>query len=152
MGAAQGVPENRWMWFTTRFEHVITYVLMALLMVVVAISTAELAWMLFRDLNWARGLLLDPEELFNLFGFFLLVLIGLELLLTLKTYITETVVHVEVVLEVALIAVAQKVIILDVSRTGPLTLIALAGLVLTLAAAFWWVRAARVRDSAAAAA
>jgi uncharacterized membrane protein (DUF373 family) len=144
-------PGNWWTRFITRFEHVITYVLMTLLMVVVAISTAELAWMLLRDLKWARGLLLDPEELFGLFGFFLLVLIGMELLLTLKTYITETVVHVEVVLEVALIAVAQKIIILDTSRTGPMTLLALAGLVLTLAAAFWWVRAARVRDTAAAA-
>jgi uncharacterized membrane protein (DUF373 family) len=152
MGTAEGAAQNRWTRFINAFERVIVYVLMCLLMVVVSITTGELAWMLLKDLSWARGLLLDTEELFGLFGFFLLVLIGVELLLTLKTYITESVVHVEVVLEVALIAVAQKIIILDASRTGPLTLLAMSGLVLTLAAAFWWVRVARIRDAAAAAA
>jgi uncharacterized membrane protein (DUF373 family) len=83
----------------------------------------------------------------ELFGFFLLVLIGVELLTTLKVHVTDGVVHVEVVLEVALIAVAQKVIVLDATRVDALSLLALAALVLTLAAAFWWVRIARSRGS-----
>jgi uncharacterized membrane protein (DUF373 family) len=84
----------------------------------------------------------------ELFGFFLLVLVGLELLTTLKSYLYDRVIHVEVVLEVSLIAVAQKVIILD-TRTGGATLFGLAGLVMTLALAFWVVRIARRRAQAA---
>jgi uncharacterized membrane protein (DUF373 family) len=125
------------------FERVIVCVLIVLLMVVIIASTSELGLLLYRDLWSKRGTLLDVEEMFTLFGFFLLVLIGLELLTTLKTYIREGVVQVEVVLEVALIAIAQKIIILDAARAGSMMLVGLATMVIALAAAFWLMRAAR---------
>ena len=125
-----------------RFEDIAVVVLMVLLMVVVAISTLELGWLLVKDITTVGTLLVDVEEMLELFGFFLLVLVGLELLTTLKSYLYDRVIHVEVVLEVSLIAVAQKVIILD-TRTGGLTLFGLAGLVIALAVAFWVVRIAR---------
>jgi uncharacterized membrane protein (DUF373 family) len=127
-----------------RFEDVAVFLLMCLLMVVVAISILELGWLLFRDLTTAGTLLVDVDEMLELFGFFLLVLVGLELLTTLKSYLYDRVIHVEVVLEVSLIAVAQKVIILDTRSGGP-TLFGLAGLVIALAVAFWVVRIARRR-------
>lgn len=80
----------------------------------------------------------------GLFGFFLLVLVGLELLTTMKSYLADRVIHVEVVLEVSLIAVAQKIIILDTKSEGT-NLLGLAGLVMALALAFWIVRVARSR-------
>jgi uncharacterized membrane protein (DUF373 family) len=49
-----------------------------------------------------------------------------------------------VVLEVSLIAVAQKIIILDTKTEGT-NLLGLAGLVMALALAFWIVRVARRR-------
>jgi uncharacterized membrane protein (DUF373 family) len=125
-----------------RFEDIAVLLLMILLMVVVAISTGELGWLLYTDLTTVGTMLVDVEEMLELFGFFLLVLVGLELLTTLKSYLYDRVIHVEVVLEVSLIAVAQKVIILD-TRTGGPTLFGLAGLVLALAIAFWVVRIAR---------
>jgi uncharacterized membrane protein (DUF373 family) len=127
-----------------RFEDIAVLLLMSLLMVVVAISTVELGWLLLRDITTPGTMLVDVEEMLELFGFFLLVLVGLELLTTLKSYLYDRVIHVEVVLEVSLIAVAQKVIILD-TRTGGLTLFGLAGLVMALALAFWVVRIARRR-------
>jgi len=131
-----------------RFEDIAVLLLMGLLMVVVAISTVELGWLLFKDLTTVGTMLVDVEEMLELFGFFLLVLVGLELLTTLKSYLYDRVIHVEVVLEVSLIAVAQKVIILD-TRTGGATLFGLAGLVMALALAFWVVRIARRRAQAA---
>ena len=125
------------------FEHLVVFVLMGLLVVVVAVATVELVWLLYKDITSATGLLLDVEEMFELFGFFLLVLIGMELLATLRSYVYERVIHVEVVLEVALIAVAQKVIILDTSRASERTLFGLAGLLLSLAAAIYAVRTVR---------
>jgi uncharacterized membrane protein (DUF373 family) len=124
------------------FEDAAVVLLMGLLVVVVTISTGELGWLLVQDLTTPGTLLLDLGELLELFGFFLLVLVGLELLTTLKSYLYDRVIHVEVVLEVSLIAVAQKVIILD-TRTGGPTLLGLAGLVIALALAFWVVRVAR---------
>ena len=60
----------------------------------------------------------EPNELLNIFGIFLLVLVGIELVYTLKTYLTENALHVEVVLMAALIAIGRKVIILDVIESN----------------------------------
>ena len=76
-------------------------------------------------------------ELLDIFGFFLLVLIGIELLETIKAYLVESVVHVEVVLEVAIIAIARKVIILDLEKYDGLTLLGTAGLIAAVAAALF---------------
>lgn len=126
-----------------KFEHVVVLILMGLLMVVTTVCTLELGWLLLLDLGTGALLPLDVEETFEIFGFFLLVLIGMELLSTLKSYLLERVIHVEIVLEVALIAVAQKVIILDMAKVDGLSLVGLAGLVGALSAAFWGVRKAR---------
>ncbi|HVG59386.1 MAG TPA: phosphate-starvation-inducible PsiE family protein [Hyalangium sp.] len=125
------------------FEHTVVLVLMGLLMVVVALTTLELGWLVARDLRTVNGLLLDVDEMFELFGFFLLVLIGMELLVTLKAFLYDKIIHVEVVLEVSLIAAAQKIIVLNTSQLGAANLLSLAVLILALAAAFWVVRTAR---------
>jgi uncharacterized membrane protein (DUF373 family) len=148
MANAPLAPENGGFQRALRaFERAILIFLMVLLMVVVGIAALELAYLLVKDLTTTRDLILDIEEMFELFGFFLLVLIGIELLLTLKSYLREGIVHVEVVLEVALTALAQKIIILDASRSGALSLLGLAALVLALAAAFWLVRVGRGRTN-----
>lgn len=127
-----------------RFEQGIVLILMAMLMVVVTLSTVELGWLLYTDFTVGRrGLILDVEEMLELFGVFLLVLIGMELLATLKSYLYERIIHVEVVLEVALIAMAQKIIIMNATQVGGPTLLGVAALILALASAFWMVRAAR---------
>ena len=138
-------PKDRWTRFISRFERIVILALMTLLMVIVIVSTGELAWLLIRDLASARLLFLDIEEMFDLFGFFLLVLIGLELNTSLKSYIRNGVVRGDVVIEVALIAIAQKLIIVDLSRYGGFALVGLASLVLALGLAFWLVRSAYSR-------
>jgi len=138
--------EDKWIALVKSFERVVIVVLMVLLMTIVAVTTLELGWILFRDLTSTRQLVLDTEEMFDLFGFFLLVLIGLELNTSLKSYIRAGVVRGDVVIEVSLIAVAQKLIILDMSKYGGLGLIGLSALVLALALAFWLVRTAYSRS------
>ncbi len=119
-----------------RFEHGVVLVLIVLLMGVIALSTLDLAWRLIHDVITPPVLLLDVQELLELFGFFLLILIGLELLETIRAYLNTHVIHLEVVLEVALIALARKVIVLHTRKEGALTLLGLAALVVALAVAF----------------
>jgi uncharacterized membrane protein (DUF373 family) len=88
-------------------------------------------------------LLLEVDELLEIFGFFLLILIGVELLETIKAYLRDNVIHVEIVLEVALIAVARKVIVLDLSKYDGLGVLAIAALIIALAGAFSLERRAR---------
>lgn len=79
----------------------------------------------------------------EIFGYFLLVLIGVELLETLKAYVKKDAFHVRVVLEVALIAMARKVIIEEPNAVSSLTLFGIAALIRAPGVAFYFERQAR---------
>ena len=116
-------------------------VMMAIL---ISLAPVELVWIIVRDITIPPVALLEVNELLDIFGFFLLVLIGIELLETIKTYLAEHVVHVEIVLEAALIAIARKVIILDPKEYAPVTLLSIAALIVTLAIAIYIEQRARL--------
>jgi uncharacterized membrane protein (DUF373 family) len=59
---------------------------MFLLMVVLGFSMVELCWLLMSSLTNPHPLLLENHELTNVLGVFLLILIGVEFLDTIKTY------------------------------------------------------------------
>jgi len=123
-----------------KYEKVVLVALVFMMGIVVFLSTLELGWILIQDIVTPPVVLLDIDELLDVFGFFLLVLIGIELLETIKTYFVEHVIHAEVVIEVAMIAIARKVIILDVKELPSLTLLGIAAIIITLAVAYWLVK------------
>jgi len=126
--------------FLKKFERIIVLSLISMMMLVVGLATVELGWVILRDIITPPIILLEIEELLEIFGFFLLVLIGIELLETIKAYLMTHVVHVEIVLEVALIAIARKVIILDLEKYESLTLVGIAALISAVALAFWVIK------------
>jgi uncharacterized membrane protein (DUF373 family) len=128
------------------FERIIVLTLLVLMLIAVLASTIELAIILVQQLRKPPFLLLDIEEMLEVFGFFLMVLIGLELLETIKVYFEGEKVHAEVVLLVALVAVARKVIILEYKDLSPATLLALAAIIIALAAGFFVVKRALARE------
>ena len=125
-----------------RFEQVIVIALLSLMMVAVLVSTIELATVLVRQLREPPLFLLNRAEMLEVFGFFLMVLIGLELLETIKTYLEEDRVHAEVVFLVALVAVSRKVIILDYEEATPEMLYGMSALIVALGAGYFLVRRA----------
>jgi uncharacterized membrane protein (DUF373 family) len=118
--------------------------LIGMMTLVILFATAELASVILLDLRSPPVFLLKTDQLLDIFGFFLLILIGVELLETIKSYLIKHVVRVEIVLEVALIAVARKVIILDVKDYPETTLLALAALITSLALAYHLERKGRL--------
>lgn len=123
-----------------KFEHLIIHALIVMMVIIILLTTIELAWIIIQDILTPPILLLRIEEILEVFGFFLLVLIGIELLETIKAYLLEKVVHVEIVIEVALIAIARKVIILDVEKYSHLTVMGIAALILALAVAIYAIK------------
>lgn len=105
------------------FERSIIISLIIMLALTVFVSVVELGWVLISDLMSPPFLLLEVEEILDLFGMFLLVLIGIELIDTLRAYLNEKEFHLEVVLSVGLIAVARKVILIDVKKAEPTILL-----------------------------
>ena len=96
-----------------KFEKLIYAALMVMLMAVLIAAIMDLAVLLFTTLATASPYLLEAHELIAVLGAFLLILIGVELLDTVKLYFRENAIHVEIVLLLAVIAVARKVILLD---------------------------------------
>jgi uncharacterized membrane protein (DUF373 family) len=131
--------------FLNLFERFIVASLIFMMIVVILLSTFELGRILVVDIITPPKYLLDINELLDVFGFFMLILIGVELLETIRAYLNEHEVHVEIVLEVALIAVARKVVIIDVKEYSPETLLAIAAIVLSLAGAYYLQKRVRNR-------
>ena len=123
--------------FIEKIERVIVLSLLVMMVLVVLLSTIDLGWLIIKDIITPPVLLLDINELLDIFGVFLLVLIGVELLETVKMYLTEKVVHVEVVFTVAMIAIARKVIILDIKEVLSLTLIGIAAIIVALSFGYY---------------
>ena len=126
-----------------KFEKLMIQLLMVMMSVVLALTTLDLGWVIVKDLI-EHGLLLSVDQLLEIFGMFMLVLIGIELLETImKTYLTEGVPHYEVVLSVAIIAIARKVIILDTKETDGFALLGIAGIIIALTLGYWLMKRSR---------
>jgi len=125
------------------FEKYVVLFLLLLMMLAVAATAVELATVLFVQLTKPPFLALDVPEAIEVFGFFLMVLIGLELLESIKVYMEKQRVHAEVVFLVAIIAVSRKVIILDYNKTTPEMLWGISAIILALGIGYYLVRRAR---------
>ena len=123
-----------------KFEAVITRVLLVMMAIVVLLATVELGWILVKDVLTPPLFLLEIEQLLELFGQFLLVLIGVELLHTVKNQIESREIHLEAMIAVALIAVARKIIVLEPKGLPEGTLLGIAALVLALTVGYYLVR------------
>ena len=128
------------------FERVIIISLIAMMMIVVFVSTVRLGWWLVKEMISPPFLMFNIEQLFLIFGFFLMILIGIELLESLKVYINEDKIHVEVVFTIALIAVARKVITLEITKLPPITLIGIAAIIIALAMGYFLIKKAHTID------
>jgi uncharacterized membrane protein (DUF373 family) len=126
-------------YYLKRFERIVTAVLIVMLAIVVVLALIELAWILVQDILKPPIFILEIEDLLEIFGFFLLVLIGVELLDTLKCYYIEGKIELKVIFTVALIAIGRKIIILEPEKYDGLTLIGIGVIIFSLVAGYFVV-------------
>lgn len=130
--------------YLKRFEKIVIMSLGVMMSLVILLSTIELGWIIANDIISPPVFLLNINELLDIFGLFLLVLIGVELLTTIRAYAIEKVVHAEVVLTVAMIAIGRKVIIMDIKETSGITLIGLGAIIIALSVGYYYFKKALV--------
>lgn len=121
-------------------QRIIVAVVLVMLVVLLAVMIVRLGWLLAVELFGTPLSELSVDQLLNLFGFVLLVLIGVELVESVQLFLTDAHVHVEFVI---LIAVSRKIIILDLGNTSALSLLGIAALVIALAAGYFLVKGRR---------
>jgi uncharacterized membrane protein (DUF373 family) len=88
-------------------------------------------------------------ELQRVFAGVLLVLLGLELFETLKTYFTEQSIRIEVILIVAMIGIGRHILNLDLEHTSALTLLGAAALILALAVSYFLIKRTQLESPTA---
>jgi len=118
-------------------EGVIVRVLIWLMLLAVSLGTIELGRVLIMSILSPPMFLLDISKLFDAFGLFLVILIGLELLKSMQFFLSEKRIKPEMVIEVAIIAVCNKVITLDLKHTGADMLLGMAALLIGLSAGYF---------------
>jgi len=135
--------------FLKKYEKWIILVLSAMMAIVLGLATLDLGWLIIQDILKPPMFLLSVDELLEIFGLFMLVVIGIELLETImKTYLLPGQAHYEVVLSVAIIAIARKVIILDLKKTESLSLIGIATIIIALTAGYYLMKSCQKRIDA----
>jgi len=126
-----------------KIETYVIYVLIVMLLLSVLLGTVQLGRVLVDTVIQPPFLLIEPETLFRSFGLFLIILIGLELLKLLKLHLLHHTLRPEVVIEVAIIAICNKVVTLDPKHLAAETIIGLAALLFALSAGYYVFTKAR---------
>ena len=133
------------------FEMATIIALELLIVLTVATATVILATIYIAGMSKQVGHIVDldtlQETLEQYFGGILVVLLGLELLETLKTYFSEHRVRIEVILVVAMIAVGRNVLRVDLAHTSAPILLGVAALVLALSAGYFLVKRSAVNPT-----
>ena len=128
------------------FEKIVYIVLILLFAIIVAFSLLELTVLVYTTLFVNSPLLLENHELLDLFGYFLLVLIGVELLATMSAYIDENVIHVEIVMVIAIIAITRGVILMEPGKGESLLMIGTAAIILALCSGYYLLKKGGIRN------
>lgn len=127
------------------FERFIVVILLGLLMVVVLYATIGLVVFLgaaMVERLQSREVTVTLPLLHDVFAGFLTLLIGLELMKTIVMYLDEHIIHVEVVLSVAMIAIARHAIDVDYTEVPPLTMIGMGSIIIALAVGYFFFKKA----------
>ncbi len=129
--------------FLHDLEKYIAITLLVLMGVVVVSAAVEVAYEVVTSMIEPPGFFVGVAELFDIFGLFLMVLIGLELMTSIKMYLSDHTIHAEMMMLVALTAVTRKIVILDATKLEPMILFGIGFLVITLSAGYYLLKMRR---------
>lgn len=120
-------------------EGIVSKVLSIAMILVILVAIWNLGFFL------VEMLISQPNEpftktLFKIFGLFLNVLIALEILENITAYLKKHVIQVELVIVTSIIAIARKIIILDLEKTSGVDIIGLGIALLSLSISYWIIR------------
>jgi uncharacterized membrane protein (DUF373 family) len=116
------------------FERWAVVALMVLVMLTIFFGTLLTAWSLLSDLSRPADLAAEPKALFEVFGLFVAVLVGVELLKILRHLLVAHEVDTILIAQTAVMALCNKVITLDLAHVEWTSLVGVAALLLALAA------------------
>ena len=114
--------------------------LAVLMTLVILWGIGDVIWLIYKQLLEPPFMLLSIHDIFIIFGAFLAVLIAIEIFLNITLYLRKDVIHVELVIATALMAIARKVIVFDYDVIQYSHIWATASVVLALGITYWLLK------------
>ncbi len=114
-------------------------VLAILMVFVIVMGVIDVAWTLYQKLVSPPGYILTITDMLATFGAFMAVLIAIEIFINITVYLRKDVIHIKIVMATALMAIARKVIILDLEQLEPEYLWGIASVVFAISIGYWLV-------------
>ena len=126
--------------FLNYVERFIIWGVLIVMSVILVLAFIDIVYEIFKKIMEELIFIIDSSGLMGLFSLFLVLLIGLELLETVKAYLKEDIVHVEFIILVAIIAIARKAIVWDFKKYTTEELISLAIMTVALGVTYFLVK------------
>jgi len=137
--------DDKFMHIIENIEVIVSKFLSVLMVIVILSAIGDLGVFLIRELfNTPYGRF--NTTLFKIFGLFLNILIALEILENITAYLRKHVFQVELVIVTSLIAVARKIIILDLEKVTGIDIIGLGIAVLALSISYLIIRSSTSKN------
>lgn len=118
-------------------ERAIVFFLVILLLISLVLGTIDLSLVVLKGIFDSPIFLIRSDTLFKTFGLFLVIVIGLELLKSIKSYLIYGTINPAFVVEVAIIALGNKLITMDITHSKPGILIGIGVILFGLSALYF---------------
>jgi uncharacterized membrane protein (DUF373 family) len=122
------------------FEALLLIGIILVLCITLLGAFVDIAYVIYNKLITPPVFIIDNDGLMDLFSLILLLLIGLELIETIQAYLKDHEVHVELIVLVAIIAIARKVVVWDFNKYDHYQLYSLAAMILALGLTYFLVK------------
>lgn len=123
----------------------IVLLLLFVMSLILLLATFNIVFFIIKNIVQEPMSQLTANNLMELFSIFLVILIGIELLETVKAFLMKETIQVEIVVLVAIIAVARKVIIWEFSDSSPSEVFGISAILLTLGVTYFLIRKTRFK-------
>ncbi|MEZ5571832.1 MAG: phosphate-starvation-inducible PsiE family protein [Halioglobus sp.] len=114
-------------------------VMAVLMVVVIVLGVVDVMYHLYEALKMPPMLNLSVSEIFEIFGAFMVVLIAIEIFINIRLYLGSNTLPIKLVIATALMAIARKVIVLDLAETAPVYVFAIGVVTIALGVTYWLV-------------
>ncbi|MAX32733.1 MAG: hypothetical protein CME72_06670 [Halomonadaceae bacterium] len=122
-----------------RIIRVAVRVLAVLMVFVIIWGIGDVLYVLYQRLIAPPFLLLDINDIFQTFGAFMAVLIAIEIFINIRLYLGTNIIPIQLVVATALMAIARKVIVLDMDKVTAMEILGIAAVVIALGITHWLV-------------
>lgn len=115
--------------------------LAVLMVVVIFLGVVDVCYHLYDSLKEPPIAHLTVSEIFEIFGAFMVVLIAIEIFINIRLYLGSNTLPIRLVIATALMAIARKVIVLDITQIDSSYIFAIGVVTLALGLTYWLVDA-----------